>query len=234
MSNHLTSRLCLLRQHHPWLRDQDVRNLSNENFYMHTYFRMLRTIHILGYEVIYVSNSFSFTCVQLSVKPHLVHLCRRPPQLLLGRTSLLVCGSLRYSEVLCVINFFTYLPDSSSVAIDKEPITKPVLFLSRNWFGFLSLSEQLAAIPEFSKLGPLFKSSDKPLELTESETEYVVRCIKHTFANHMVFQVRSDWSAVVITWLLCDTCTWLLGSRALFGELRNILPSFLSFTLLEK
>lgn len=49
-------------------------------------------------------------------------------------------------------------------------------------------AEQLGAIPEFSKLGPLFKSSDKPLELTESETEYVVRCIKHTFANHIVFQ----------------------------------------------
>lgn len=56
------------------------------------------------------------------------------------------------------------------------------------------LSEQLAAIPEFSKLGPLFKSADKPVELTESETEYVVRCIKHTFANHIIFQVSSHWS----------------------------------------
>ena len=55
---------------------------------------------------------------------------------------------------------------------------------------FSSSSEQLGAISEFSKLGPLFKSADKPVELTESETEYVVRCIKHTFANHIVFQVR--------------------------------------------
>uniref|UniRef100_A0A3B3H4K7 Coatomer subunit gamma n=1 Tax=Oryzias latipes TaxID=8090 RepID=A0A3B3H4K7_ORYLA len=47
--------------------------------------------------------------------------------------------------------------------------------------------EQLAAIPEFQSLGPLFKSSD-PVQLTEAETEYVVRCIKHTFARHMVFQ----------------------------------------------
>uniref|UniRef100_A0A8C9UAQ2 Coatomer subunit gamma n=1 Tax=Scleropages formosus TaxID=113540 RepID=A0A8C9UAQ2_SCLFO len=47
--------------------------------------------------------------------------------------------------------------------------------------------EQLAAIPEFQGLGPLFKSSE-PVQLTEAETEYVVRCIKHTFANHMVFQ----------------------------------------------
>lgn len=49
------------------------------------------------------------------------------------------------------------------------------------------LSDQLAAIPEFKGLGPLFKSSE-PVQLTEAETEYVVRCIKHTFANHMIFQ----------------------------------------------
>ncbi|XP_051889479.1 coatomer subunit gamma-2 isoform X3 [Pristis pectinata] len=47
--------------------------------------------------------------------------------------------------------------------------------------------EQLAAIPEFKNLGPLFKSSP-PVQLTEPETEYVVRCIKHTFKNYMVFQ----------------------------------------------
>ncbi|EMP35629.1 Coatomer subunit gamma [Chelonia mydas] len=48
--------------------------------------------------------------------------------------------------------------------------------------------EQLAAIPEFKGLGPLFKSSPEPVALTESETEYVIRCTKHTFVNHMVFQ----------------------------------------------
>ncbi|NWI52848.1 COPG2 protein, partial [Calyptomena viridis] len=47
--------------------------------------------------------------------------------------------------------------------------------------------EQLAAIPEFQSLGPLFKSSD-PVQLTEAETEYFVRCIKHVFTNHIVFQ----------------------------------------------
>lgn len=52
---------------------------------------------------------------------------------------------------------------------------------------FSSPAEQLAAIPEFQGLGPLFKSSE-PVQLTEAETEYVVRCIKHTFAGHMVFQ----------------------------------------------
>ncbi|XP_012511467.1 PREDICTED: coatomer subunit gamma-1-like [Propithecus coquereli] len=50
------------------------------------------------------------------------------------------------------------------------------------------LSEQLAAVPEFRGLGPLFKSSPEPVALTESETEYVIRCTKHTFPEHMVFQ----------------------------------------------
>ncbi|XP_023774680.1 LOW QUALITY PROTEIN: coatomer subunit gamma-2 [Cyanistes caeruleus] len=47
--------------------------------------------------------------------------------------------------------------------------------------------EQLAAIPEFKGLGPLFKSSEA-VQLTEAETEYFVRCIKHIFPNHIVFQ----------------------------------------------
>lgn len=54
---------------------------------------------------------------------------------------------------------------------------------------FCSLLEQLAAIPEFQGLGPLFKSSPEPEALTELETEYVIYCTKHTFSNHMVFQV---------------------------------------------
>lgn len=49
-------------------------------------------------------------------------------------------------------------------------------------------AEQLSGIAQFDSLGSLFKSSSLPLELTESETEYVVQCVKHTFANHAVFQ----------------------------------------------
>lgn len=56
-------------------------------------------------------------------------------------------------------------------------------------FPFPLCAEQLAAIPEFKSLGPLFKSSE-PVQLTEAETEYFVRCIKHVFTNHIVFQVR--------------------------------------------
>ncbi|KAL1137720.1 hypothetical protein AAG570_009416, partial [Ranatra chinensis] len=48
--------------------------------------------------------------------------------------------------------------------------------------------DKLAAVPQLAGLpGPLFHSSE-PVELTESETEYVVRCIKHTFPHHVVLQ----------------------------------------------
>jgi len=50
--------------------------------------------------------------------------------------------------------------------------------------------ERLAAVPEIAalNLGQLFKSS-QPAELTESETEYVVQCIKHVYAEHIVLQL---------------------------------------------
>ena len=51
-------------------------------------------------------------------------------------------------------------------------------------------AEQLSAVPEIAELGNVFKSSP-PVELTESETEYVVRCVKHVFPQHVVFQVRT-------------------------------------------
>lgn len=59
-----------------------------------------------------------------------------------------------------------------------------------NKLHFFAFSEQLSSVPELAalNLGPLFKSS-LPIELTESETEFVVRCIKHTFNNHIVLQV---------------------------------------------
>lgn len=48
--------------------------------------------------------------------------------------------------------------------------------------------EQLKAVPDFKDYGDVLKSSTKPVELTESETEYVVNCVKHIFAEHIVFQ----------------------------------------------
>jgi coatomer protein complex subunit gamma len=48
-------------------------------------------------------------------------------------------------------------------------------------------ADALSAIPEIAAFGALFKSSTK-IEVTESETEYAIHCIKHTFAKHVVFQ----------------------------------------------
>ena len=45
-------------------------------------------------------------------------------------------------------------------------------------------------VANFGTFGPLFRSSE-PIELTESETEYVVHCIKHTFRQNLVLQVSS-------------------------------------------
>ncbi|KAG2199331.1 hypothetical protein INT47_012965 [Mucor saturninus] len=48
-------------------------------------------------------------------------------------------------------------------------------------------AEALSAIPQVAAFGALFKSSPK-IEVTESETEYTVNCVKHTFAKHILFQ----------------------------------------------
>ncbi|KAG5882713.1 hypothetical protein JTB14_020557 [Gonioctena quinquepunctata] len=50
-----------------------------------------------------------------------------------------------------------------------------------------NFAEKLGAIPGIQQLGPLFRSSEV-VELTESETEYFVRCIKHCFTHHVVLQ----------------------------------------------
>lgn len=43
------------------------------------------------------------------------------------------------------------------------------------------------AIPELAALGRVFRSS-MPVDLTESETEYVVACVKHLMEEHVVLQ----------------------------------------------
>ncbi|KAG6879445.1 hypothetical protein C0992_002576 [Termitomyces sp. T32_za158] len=48
-------------------------------------------------------------------------------------------------------------------------------------------AQQLAEVPEFASYGPVHNST-KATELTESETEYQVSCVKHIFAEHVVFQ----------------------------------------------
>ncbi|GAA5866440.1 hypothetical protein JCM3774_004684 [Rhodotorula dairenensis] len=59
-------------------------------------------------------------------------------------------------------------------------------------------AKQLAEVPEFAEYGSVLKSTPKPVELTERETEYVVSAVKHVFAEHVVFQfnVRNTVEAV--------------------------------------
>ncbi|KAG1754749.1 coatomer subunit gamma [Suillus paluster] len=48
--------------------------------------------------------------------------------------------------------------------------------------------QQFADIPHFAEYGTILNSSAKPVQLTESETEYQVTCVKHIFKEHIVFQ----------------------------------------------
>ena len=50
-------------------------------------------------------------------------------------------------------------------------------------------AQQLAEVPELSSYGPVLHTSAKVSQLTESETEYQVSCVKHFFKEHVVFQV---------------------------------------------
>ena len=50
----------------------------------------------------------------------------------------------------------------------------------------------MAKVPELAPLGTPFKSN-APVELTESETEYVVKCVKHVFDKVVVFQVIASF-----------------------------------------
>lgn len=50
-------------------------------------------------------------------------------------------------------------------------------------------AQQLAEIPRFAEYGTILNSSANPAQLTESETEYQVTCVKHIFKEHIVFQV---------------------------------------------
>jgi len=50
-----------------------------------------------------------------------------------------------------------------------------------------SYADDLYKIPEFASLGSLFRST-RPSELTETELEYVVNCVRHVFADHVIFQ----------------------------------------------
>jgi coatomer protein complex subunit gamma len=60
-------------------------------------------------------------------------------------------------------------------------------------------SQELMKVPELKAYGPVLRSSSS-IELTESETEYVVSVIKHIFKNYIVLQyeVKNTLADVVL------------------------------------
>lgn len=66
-------------------------------------------------------------------------------------------------------------------------------------------AQQLQAIPELAAFGSVLKSS-AIIELTESETEYVVKAIKHIFKEHIVLQFVSRT-------LRAMPCVFLISNR---------------------
>ncbi|WVQ83025.1 hypothetical protein IAT38_005163 [Cryptococcus sp. DSM 104549] len=73
-------------------------------------------------------------------------------------------------------------PSTSASATPASPLP------SSTPEGQSSYAAQLASVPELEAYGPVLKSSAKPVELTESETEYVVSAVKHIYKEHVVFQ----------------------------------------------
>eukprot|EP00808_Paulinella_micropora_P019525 g48229.t1 len=72
-----------------------------------------------------------------------------------------------------------------SSVIQDSAVAKPI---ENPYFAVLSAipDEQGGAL--IKALGPIFQSSNTPVELTESETEYVVNCVKHVYNRHVILQ----------------------------------------------
>ena len=73
------------------------------------------------------------------------------------------------------------LDDDLGRHVEEEAISSP------KKKGSADAIQILQNIPELASLGRIFRST-KPVPLTESETEYVVECVKHVFEEHIVLQ----------------------------------------------
>ncbi|XP_037945317.1 coatomer subunit gamma isoform X2 [Teleopsis dalmanni] len=76
--------------------------------------------------------------------------------------------------------------------IIKEEVTNEAMLVSNAPRALKVTREEesaarLAQLPDIQLLGPIHRTT-MPTQLTESETEYTVQCIKHIFPNHVVFQ----------------------------------------------
>lgn len=76
------------------------------------------------------------------------------------------------------------------------------------------------AIPELADLGRVFRSS-QPVSLTESETEYVVRCVKHIFESAVVLQFKIQ--NTIESQRLDNVTVATEGEEGIF-EVRGVVP----------
>lgn len=67
-------------------------------------------------------------------------------------------------------------------------------------------TQTFQSIPELAAYGAVLKSS-QPVELTESEAEYVISCVKHVFKSHIVLQydIKNTLEGVVLENVLVST-----------------------------
>jgi len=72
-------------------------------------------------------------------------------------------------------------PEETHIGISDVPLPTPVEEEK------VDPAAAVYAIPELASLGRVFRTS-RPVELTEPEAEYVVRCIKHIMEDHVVLQ----------------------------------------------
>lgn len=89
------------------------------------------------------------------------------------------------------------LPIVEDIAVEVAPASSDAVAMEIDGLGMGSVEKEpkeivdpaavVYEIPELAALGRAFRSS-KPVMLTESETEYVVQCVKHIFPNHVVLQ----------------------------------------------
>jgi len=76
--------------------------------------------------------------------------------------------------------------DTIGVPLSKKAVDAPVAPSAAEKQS--AYAQQLAEVPEFTSYGSVLNSSTTPAQLTESETEYQVNCVKHIFKGHVVFQ----------------------------------------------
>lgn len=71
--------------------------------------------------------------------------------------------------------------EAKAVPVEIEQRKAPIVSREEQY------AEQLAVIPGIEKLGAPFKTCE-PVDLTEPETEYRVRCVRHVYAKHLILQ----------------------------------------------